>query len=112
MPRRIGSKGMGTCSRTPLNIVYSSRGARLYPLPSSEIRLPFPAPVPRSRYGLYTASGPPLGVVGRRAGSSGAVGVGRHYSIWKGLYGPYAALARNLSSGHRCASSGSKDDDP
>jgi hypothetical protein len=92
MPRRIGSKGMGTCSRTPLNIVYSSCA----PFTSSvfDVRdFPFP---PR------TASGPPLGVVGRRAGSSGAVGVGRHYSIWKGLYGPYAALARNLSSGHRC----------
>jgi hypothetical protein len=57
-------------------------GARLFRLPTWTSR--FPAP-----YG--TASGPPLGVVGRRAGSSGAVGVGRHYSIWKGLYGPYAA---------------------
>ena len=105
MPRRIGSKGMGTCSRTPLNIVYSSCA----PFTSSvfDVRdFPFP---PR------TASGPPLGVVGRRAGSSGAVGVGRHsrrhYSIWKGLYGPYAA--RSLATchrptGHRCLPS--KDD--
>ena len=33
MPRRIGSKGMGTCSRTPLNIVYSSCAPRLFPFP-------------------------------------------------------------------------------
>ena len=72
---------------------------------TSSVFLDFPFP---PRYLPGTASGPPLGVVGRRAGSSGAVGVGRHYSIWKGLYGPYAALARNLSSGHRCLPS--KDD--
>ncbi len=63
--------------------------------------LPFAFPAARTRL-----PGPALGVVGRRAGSSGAVGVGRHYSIWKGLYGPYAALARNFelvtSSSHRC----------
>ena len=44
MPRRIGSKGMGTCSRTPLNIVYSS-----WALASSVFRLPaFPPRVPRT----------------------------------------------------------------
>ena len=45
MPRRIGSKGMGTCSRTPLNIDYRIFILCASPLPSSLFRLPFPAPV-------------------------------------------------------------------
>jgi hypothetical protein len=88
---------MGTMLRTPLNIVYSSCAPRLS--------------VPYASWALAPSlSLAARALVGRRAGSSGAVGVGRHYSIWKGLYGPYAALARNLSSGHRCRPS--KDDDP
>jgi hypothetical protein len=79
--------------RTPLNIVYSSFHVlvRLGPGPPAPVGVAVPV-----RY-----ASPSLGArrTSRRIEpTSGAVGVERHYSIWKGLYGPYAALARNLSS--------------
>jgi len=82
--------------RTPLNILY-----RIFILELDLVRL---GPGPCAPVGVAVPvryASPSLGARRTSRGiepTSGAVGVERHYSIWKGLYGPYAALARNLSS--------------
>ena len=80
--------------RTPLNIVYSSCAPRLFPFPPR-------APRTEEEVRLFRPPSPSLGSsdVARDRAARSASGLGRHYSIWKGLYGPYAA--RSLATYHR-----------
>lgn len=73
-----------------------------------------PLPFPAHPYASELRR-PPLGSsdVARDRAARSASGLGRHYSIWKGLYGPYAAL--RLATCHRATGPPlppSKDDDP
>jgi hypothetical protein len=104
---RVG--GMGVClgvseARAWVHVAHAVE-YRIFILCAS----PLPFPAPSSPYG---GGGTPVPasvalprLVGRRAGSSGAVGVGARASLFH-LEGTVRtlrrALARNLSSGHRC----------